>query len=108
MRANAQSALGMVAEIMASNAQLYYQLSGGIWINDNPAILAYFFNTGKSKVEESAASRRLASQEFGQVVILEVSVNPMARWVNSNLTRFTEFQTAVKPPPAFFARAEAN
>jgi len=54
IRMNAISAISAVAHIMAYYANLFYEASSGIWINDNPFVLAYFFNTGKKQINKVA------------------------------------------------------
>lgn len=108
-RLDAEQTISMVAEIMAQNAQRYFELTNGIWINDNPVLLAYFFNTGMTEtVVKKAKSRRLNVSDENLVVPLTVTVNPMAKWIYSNIGRFEDFKTVPDEPKTWFARAKAE
>ena len=103
LRLDAESAIQMVGKIMGNNAKEYFKNSGSIWINDNPVVLAYFFNVGN--VIKKAKDRKLKNHEHGPVV-LDVLLNDMAKWVNVNLDRFKNFKTTPHTPNNFFLRVK--
>jgi hypothetical protein len=103
-RMEAASAISMIGVIMGDCARDYLDLSGGIWIGDQPAVLALFFNTGRNLLTQSAARRRLNACSPGMTVTLDISQNPMARWVSANLSRFAEFRTNPAPPSGTYAQ----
>ena len=101
-RLDAALAIARVAKIMAESARLLYEKSGGIWINDAPEILAYYFNTGK--MLESAKTHRLTPGSV-QPVRLTISRVAMSKWVAENLADFSSFKTIPQVPKGFFVRA---
>ncbi len=107
MRLNATMALKLIGEIMANTARLYYERSGGIWINDNPAILSFFYNAGDEVARKSAAKRELRVCEFNKVVELVVSENAMAKWVMDNIARFGVHKSTPVPPLNWYVKAKA-
>lgn len=108
LRMEAASAIKLVAEIMNTRANQYYEASGGIWIRNAPAVLAMFFNASEEFLLRSAANRKLDACEPGKVVTLTVSENPMATWVQNNLDRFSAFLTTPSPPAGFYATVQTQ
>lgn len=107
MRLAGRTALQMIGEIMSNTAKLYLKASGGIWINGEPAVLAFFYNTGDGVAARSAAKRRLVVCDDTRVVDLPVSENPMAGWVMKNLDRFRAYLTRPAEPMVWHAKARA-
>jgi hypothetical protein len=84
---------------MNNMAKLYFELSEGIWIRDNPAALTMFFNTGEGTVIRSAEKRKSEPCPASGVVVLDVGPNPMAKWVHEKLPRFAAYKTTPQAPP---------
>ncbi len=103
LRLGAASAIEMIGAIMGKASKDYFTLSGGIWIDNAPPILALFFNTGDELLKKSAAKRRLDPCKPGQMVELGASQNGMATWIKDNLGRFAKFSTHPTPPKTCYA-----
>jgi hypothetical protein len=108
LRLQAAPAIQLVAEIMDRQAKKYFEISGGIWIRDNPAVLALFFNSSDAFLEASAKRRQLNECKPGLVVKLTISQNDMAKWVNANLNRFAQFKMEPTPPTGLYAKADVE
>jgi hypothetical protein len=103
IRLQAESAVRLIGEIMARQAELYFKESGGIFINDNPPVLALFYNTGDENLLRSARQRRLT--HCIPVVHLDVSPNDMGSWVKENLEKLEPYRTPVCYPSRYAARS---
>ncbi|MEZ6130474.1 MAG: hypothetical protein R3C59_17450 [Planctomycetaceae bacterium] len=106
-RMEAKPAIALVAEFMNNMAELYFETSNGIWVRNEPAILALFFNTGRGLVERSAANRANDPMRSTGVVTLDVGQNSMAKWVYEKASRFLAHKTHPKQPPNSI-RAQAS
>ena len=78
-RMDADSAIRLVAEIMGFRRDEYFERSGGIWIADNPPVLAQFFNSSRTSMLRSADKRKLSMCEPDKVVTLDISFNDMEK-----------------------------
>ncbi len=80
---------GVSPEQLAQNVRTY--------VSDT---MAYFNNTGLGKVRESANNRKikLTNDATCQRIGLNVTVNPMAKWIKENLSDFEQFKTPANTP----------
>jgi|GEM_PF-3335994 len=110
IRMDAKSVIPLVAKFIKDCVDEYYKESG-IYIGNDPAVMAFFYNTGISKARESARKRKNEVPDIpnsSQVIHLNVTVNPMAKWVKNNLNQFTKFYTAPSVPNGVKAYAVAK
>jgi len=101
IRMDAVTIIPLVAKFMKDCIDLYFSESNGIYIGSDPALIAFFYNTGLKKVKGSARTRKreLDALNYSPMnVELKVGVNPMAKWVKDNLGRFEKFKTEPKTP----------
>ena len=111
IRMDALSIIPLVAQFMKDCVDTYYTESNGIYIGKDPAVVSYFYNTGLKKVRESAKQRGKEIDALGvppKTITLNVSVNPMAKWVKNNLDSFEQFKTSPKIPMSYRSIAVAN
>lgn len=104
-RMQAKPALALVAEFMNKAAQTLYDDSGGIWIRDNPVALAGYYQAGMPLVEKTVERQRqrAAGGSASGPVELDMRQIRMAAWVNTNLARFSGYQTSPAPPTSMIA-----
>lgn len=110
IRMDAKSVIPLVAKFIKNCVDEYYKESG-IYIGNDAAVMAYFYNTGISKARESARKRKSEVPDIpnsSQVIQLNVTVNPMAKWVKNNFNQFTKFYTAPNVPSGVKAYAVAK
>jgi hypothetical protein len=110
LRMNAETAIPYIAEIMCWHAEEFFKLSKGVWINDNPLALAYFFNTGKPKLLEVAAKKKklVEAQPDVKTIQLVVTKEDMPKWISENLLRFLFFETTPLPPSGKYFRVTTD
>jgi len=110
IRMDAKSVIPLVAKFIKNCVDEYYKESG-IYIGNDPVVMAFFYNTGISKARESARKRKNEVPDIpnsSQVIHLNVTVNPMAKWVKNNLNQFTKFYTTPSVPNNVKAYAVAK
>ncbi|MCB0630558.1 MAG: hypothetical protein KDD15_12515 [Lewinella sp.] len=101
IRMDAMTVIPLVAQFMKDCVDLYFKESGGVFIGQDSAVVAYFYNTGLNKVKESASKQRKKLEHLPyspKAVRLKVLINPMARWVHDNITQFEHFKTEPQWP----------
>ncbi len=96
IRMDAVTLIPLVAQFLKDCVDTYYKASGGVYIGKEPAIMAFFYNTGLGKANESAKKWKKKLDKMNQTpsqIELKVSVNPMAKWVMDNIDDFSNFKT---------------
>ena len=108
MRLQASSAITLVAIFMDAMATRSFEGSEGIWVRDQPAILALFFRVGDDNgvVSRWAAQRRQDECKVDpEPVALDISQDEMAAWVDEHLDRFAPFHSQPVPPQGYYVPA---
>jgi len=91
-RMEARPALALIAEFMSQMAQLLYDGTNGVWIRDQPAALAGYYQAGRPLVQKTIQKQKDNPAASGPVQLNMASI-PMARWVQTNLPRFQGYRT---------------
>jgi len=99
IRMDAVSIIPLIAQFIKNCVDEYFDASNGIYIGNDLAVMAYFYNTGMPKVQESARRNRIYNDvSLRDNVRLNVTVNEMARWVTANHSQFIPYNTTPQIP----------
>ena len=108
-RMEAAPALELIARFMDKMAGIFESESQGVYIRDQPAILAGFYQAGEPLTRRSAEKRKEDPGRESGVVTLDMRQIKMAVWVHNNLARFEPYKTTpTLPGPVIHAKIKVK